>query len=281
MSFSVSGKTAIVTGAAAGIGLAIARHLVDKGANVMFADIDEDRLEAEVGEEARSEGPIRMFAGDLTEKLTIANLLSATVDAFDRVDILVNANRRMAPSQALHPDEDAVEELWRHNVLTALRMSQMTAKRMIQYGQRAELEPGTMLGSIVNISSITAQVTRPELLGYSMAAASMDQMTRSLALALAPKGIRVNAVAFGSVMSASRHSIEPDRLGGRDCRGSAVPGLGRGAVHYRAGSGGRWRAQPDGCGGRPRALGPFAVIRGIRPCTERSAGRLPWQARSA
>jgi 7-alpha-hydroxysteroid dehydrogenase len=203
MSFSVSGKTAIVTGAAAGIGLAIARHLVDKGANVMFADIDEERLEAEVGEEARSEGPIRMFAGDVTEKLTIANLLSATVDAFDRVDILVNACRKMVPSQALHPDEDAVEELWRQNVLTALRMSQMTAKRMIQFGQRAELEPGTMLGAIVNLSSTTAQVTRPELLAYSMAAAAMDQMTRSLALALAPKGIRVNAVAFGSVMSAS------------------------------------------------------------------------------
>ena len=68
MSFSVSGKTAIVTGAATGIGLAIARHLLDKGANVMFADMDEDRLEDEVGEEARAEGPIRMFAGDLTRK---------------------------------------------------------------------------------------------------------------------------------------------------------------------------------------------------------------------
>lgn len=203
MSFSVSGKTAIVTGAAAGLGLAIARHLVDKGANVIFADINEERLEAEVGAEARSEGPIRMFAGDLTEKLTIANLLSATIDAFDRVDILVNANRRMATSKVLHPDEDSVEELLRQNVLTALRVSQMTAKRMIQHGERAELEAGTMLGSIVNISAISSQVTRPELLAYSMAAAATDQMTRSLALALAPKGIRVNAVAVGSVMSAS------------------------------------------------------------------------------
>lgn len=216
MSFSVSGKTAIVTGASAGIGLAIARHLVDKGANVMFADSDEERLEDEIGEEARSEGPIRMFAGDLTEKLTIANLLSATIDAFDRVDILVNANRRMIPSKVLHPDEDAVEELWRQNVLTALRMSQMTAKRMIQHAQRAELEPGTMLGSIVNISSIASRVTRPELLAYAMASAAMDQMTRSLALALAPKGIRVNAVAFGSVMSASLQSALKEQSEYRD-----------------------------------------------------------------
>jgi 7-alpha-hydroxysteroid dehydrogenase len=160
MSFSVSGKTAIVTGSASGIGLAIARHLADKGANVMFADVDEARLEAEVGEEARAEGPIRMFAGDLTEKLTIANLLSATIDAFDRVDILVNASRRVLISEILNPEADGVEELWRTNVLASLRMSQMTAKRMIQLAQRAEVEDGTMLGSIINLSSIAAQATR-------------------------------------------------------------------------------------------------------------------------
>jgi 7-alpha-hydroxysteroid dehydrogenase len=226
MSFSVSGKTAIVTGAATGIGHAIARHLVDKGANVMFADMDEVRLEAEVGEEARAEGPVRMFAGDLTEKLTITNLLSATVDAFDRVDILVNANRRMLVSETLNPEADGVEELWRHNVLSALRISQMTAKRMIQHGQRAEVEPGTMLGSIVNLSSIAAQSTRPELLAYSMAAAAMDQMTRSLAVALASKGIRVNAVAFGSVMSASLQAALKDNPDYRDEIAAATP-LGR------------------------------------------------------
>ena len=226
MSFSVSGKTAIVTGSASGIGLAIARHLVDKGANVMFADVDEDRLEAEVGEEARAEGPIRMFSGDLTEKLTIANLLSATVDAFERVDILVNANRRTAVSEILNPEADGVEELWRHNVLSALRISQMSAKRMIQHAQRAEVEPGTMLGSIINLSSIASQATRPELLAYSMASAAMDQMTRSLAVALAPKGIRVNAVAFGSVMSASLQAALKENPDFRDEITEATP-LGR------------------------------------------------------
>jgi len=216
MPFSVTGKTAIVTGAAAGIGLAIARHLVDKGANVMFADIDEDRLEDEIGEEARAERSVRMFAGDLTEKLTIANLLSATIDAFDRVDILVNASRRMMVSDFLSPEADGVEDLWRQNLLTALRMSQITAKRMIQHAARSEAEPGRMVGTIVNLSSITAQATRPELLAYSMASAAIDQMTRSMAVALAPRGIRVNAVAFGSVMSASLQSALKDNPGYRD-----------------------------------------------------------------
>ena len=111
MSPSISGKTAIVTGSANGIGLAIARHFLAMGANVMFADMDEDRLEAEVGQDARSEGTVRMFAGDLRQKLTINNLLSATVDAFDRIDILVNASRQMALSDPLDPDADAVEAL--------------------------------------------------------------------------------------------------------------------------------------------------------------------------
>ncbi|MFD1913345.1 SDR family NAD(P)-dependent oxidoreductase [Halodurantibacterium flavum] len=201
MSFSISGKSAIVTGAANGIGLAIARHLVDAGANVMFADIDEERLADEVGEEARQEGAVRYFAGDLRQKLTVANLVSATIDAFDRVDILVNASRQMLHSDPFSVDDDGVETLLQQNLLTGLRLSQAVAKRMIAQGKGADEE--TSLGSIINLSSIAANRTRPELLAYSVSAAALDQMTRSMAVALAPHRIRVNAVAFGSVMSAS------------------------------------------------------------------------------
>ena len=87
MSFSIAGKTAIVTGAANGVGLAIARHFLEQNANVVFADMDEARLVKEIGEEAaKDDSKARYFAGDLREKLTVANLLSATMDAFDRVD---------------------------------------------------------------------------------------------------------------------------------------------------------------------------------------------------
>lgn len=201
MSLSISGKTAIVTGAANGIGLAIARHFVEKGANVMFADIDEDRLDAEIGAEARLEGKLRMFAGDLRKKLTINNLLSATVDAFERIDIVVNASRQMALSEPLDPEEDAVEALLEQNLLTSLRLSQMAARRMIKHAEKSGAEG--MIGAIVNLSSIAAGRAQPQLMGYSISCAAVEAMTRSMAVALAPKGIRVNAVAFGSVMSAS------------------------------------------------------------------------------
>jgi 7-alpha-hydroxysteroid dehydrogenase len=201
MSSSIEGKTAIVTGAANGIGLAVARHFLAQGANVMFADMDEERLEAEIGPEARFERKARMFAGDLRQKLTINNLLSATIDAFDRVDILVNASRQMAISDPLDPDADEVEALLEQNLLTGLRLSQMAARRMMQRAQK--LESKEMIGAIVNLSSVAAQRVQAELMGYSISCAAVDQMTRSMAVALAPKGIRVNAVAIGSVMSAS------------------------------------------------------------------------------
>jgi 7-alpha-hydroxysteroid dehydrogenase len=222
MSLSIAGKTAIVTGSANGIGLAIARHFLSQGANVVFADMDEDRLEAEVGKEARGDGPVRMFAGDLRHKLTIANLLSATMDAFERVDILVNASRQIALSDPLSIEKDGVEPLLQQNLMTSLRMTQMTAKRMIQQAQKAGTAP-TNIGSIVNLSSIAATRTQGDLLGYSISCAALDQMTRSMAVALAPKGIRVNAVAFGSVMSASLQASLHDHPEYRDAISDGTP----------------------------------------------------------
>ncbi|MGI3210178.1 SDR family NAD(P)-dependent oxidoreductase [Roseovarius tibetensis] len=199
MSFTIAGKTAIVTGGANGIGLAIGRHFADKGANVMFADKDEAQLKAELGKAAEADN-VRYFAGDLRERLAQANLLSATLDAFDQIDILVNACRQVVPSDPLNPDDDAVEMLLQQNLMTSLRMSQMVARRMIK---QSDGDTDTVAGTIVNLSSIAARRTHPDLMAYSISSAALDQMTRSLAVALAPHRIRVNAVAFGSVMSAS------------------------------------------------------------------------------
>jgi len=202
MTLSVAGKTAIVTGAAKGIGLAIARHLVARGARVMFADADEERLIAEIGEEAESEGAIRYYVGDFSQKLAVTNLLSATVDAFDRIDVVVNSGRQILTSDPLNADDESLEAMLRHNLLTPLRLSQMAAKRMIAQADRDGQAEGPV-GTIINISTIAACRAQCDLLAYSVAGAAIDQATRSLAVALAPHRVRVNAVAFGSVMSAS------------------------------------------------------------------------------
>lgn len=201
MSFSIEGKTAIVTGAANGVGLAIGKHFVNMGAKVVFADMDEDKLKDEISDFEGDDSPARHFAGDLRKKLTIANLLSATIDAFERVDILVNASRQVMTTDPLSSKDTSVSELLDQNLMTALRLTQAVGRRMIAQAEDADDE--AYAGSIVNLSSIAARRTHPDLLAYSVSSAALDQMTRSMAVALAPQRIRVNAVAFGSVMSAS------------------------------------------------------------------------------
>lgn len=202
MSFSLSGKTAIVTGSAHGVGLAIARHFADQGANVMLADLDEIRLKREAAHFPGTGANVRMFAGDLRERLTVANLMSATIDAFDRIDILVNALRQCACADPLDPQDDAVETMLEQNLIASLRVTQAAARRMIAQAE-AEHNTAGSVGAIVNLTSIAARRSQPQLMAYSIASAALDQMTRSMAVALAPRRIRVNAVAIGSVMSAN------------------------------------------------------------------------------
>ena len=114
----------------------------------------------------------------------------------------MNASRQLLPSDPLDPADTTVHALLDQNMFAALRLSQAVAKRMIQQAEEDDRDEGPV-GSIINISSIAAQRTHPDLLAYSVSSAALEQATRSLAVALAPKRIRVNAVAFGSLLSAS------------------------------------------------------------------------------
>lgn len=207
MTISIRGKTAIVTGAAHGIGLAIARHFLEAGANVMFADVDEEALVRELGSDAEGDGSAaRFFAGDIRERLTMANLLSATLDAFERVDILVNASRL---ARDVDPDETpdaAVEEMLAVNTLAPMRLSELVARRMIRQAEDEGSEAET-IGTIINVTAAADTRLRRGQLAFSVSCAANRQMTRALALAMAPKRIRVNGIAFASVMSSRLHTL--------------------------------------------------------------------------
>lgn len=198
-----SGRSVIVTGAARGVGLAIARRFVRAGAAVIMADVDEVRLAREVDTLAAEspDGRCQAFVGDLRQKLAMTNLVAATLDAYDGVDVLVNASRVLLASDPLAPDADGLEETLAQNVLATLRLSQIVARRMIELG---ESDPaGPLDRAIVNLSSVQALRTSPVLLAYSVGCAAVEQLTRTLALALAPHRIRVNALAVGGVPGGS------------------------------------------------------------------------------
>jgi 7-alpha-hydroxysteroid dehydrogenase len=196
MGYRMDGKSVIVTGAANGIGLAIARRFVRAGASVVMADRDEEKLKREVKaiEGEGHDGRPIPFYGDVSEKLAMTNLMAGAIDANERIDILVNAARILVAADPLEAEDDRFEEVLAQNVTTTFRLSRLAARRMI-----SEAETGRVDGAIVNIGSVYARRAPPALLAYSVACAAIEQLTRGLAVTVAPHGIRVNAVAIGSM----------------------------------------------------------------------------------
>lgn len=198
---SVSSKSCIVTGAANGVGLAIARRFAEEGARVVLADIDEENLLKQVDALRADDLDVQPFVGDLGQRLNVANLLSATIDAYDRIDILANASRKVALSDPLDLSEDMLSDLFDRNVGANLRLTRAVVNKMIKQSEdHDKKEPA---GTIVNLTSIAACRTLPGMTGFSVASAALEQLTRSLAVAFAPHRIRVNAIAIGSVKSAT------------------------------------------------------------------------------
>ena len=194
----LEGRSAIVTGAGGGVGLAIARRFAEEGATLLLTDRDEDALDAEADALLESGAKVHRWCCNLREKLGIANLIASATDRLERIDILVNANLTPVRGDAMAVDVETFDSAWAANVRSVFLLSQAAARRMIEARAGAADAPGA---AIVNISSIAAQRTTPQLFPYSVACAALEQLTRSMAVSLAPSGVRVNAVALGAVMT--------------------------------------------------------------------------------
>ena len=198
---NLQNKTAIITGASNGIGMEIGKKFLQAGANVVFSDSAKFDLETLISGVSSDIGNAHSFYGNMHDKLAVNNLIATTLNKFERVDILVNANRTIIPSNPLDGKEGALEKSLSQNIIATLNVSQLFAKSVIK--QTRNRKNGEIVGSIINLTSIAANQTIPEMMPYSVSCAALNQMTRSLAVSLAKDGIRVNAISLGSIMSSS------------------------------------------------------------------------------
>jgi NAD(P)-dependent dehydrogenase (short-subunit alcohol dehydrogenase family) len=180
-SFTLNGKTALVTGGGRGIGLAAAAALAQAGASVVLAARSADELERAAAQIVAEGGACRHIVLDVTD----AHAVSAAIEALGPVDILVNcagANRPKPLVEVTDDDLDAVLDL---NVKAVFHVTREVAKGMLRAGAG---------GSIINVSSQMGHVGSPRRTVYCASKHAIEGMTKALAWELGPHGIRVNTV---------------------------------------------------------------------------------------
>jgi len=197
-------KVAIVTGAARGIGLACAKRFIAEGANVVLADVDE---RAGTAETERLGDAARFVHCDVSDAKEVAHLVAETGTAFGGdIDILVNNAGIIHTADFLELKESDFDKVLRVNLRGAFLMAQAVARRMVE-----QIKAGKNPGAIVNMASINSTVAIPNQVPYSVSKGGLLQLTRTMALALAPYGIRVNAIGPGSIRTEILSAVTADR----------------------------------------------------------------------
>jgi len=187
--FDFTGKVAVVTGAANGIGAACARLFAASGAAVALWDIDAAAAQSLAAELATAGARAQGFACNVARSGEVATALAATVAAFGRIDVLVNNAGIFRAAEFLdiaEADWDAVIDV---NLKGAFLVGQAVAREMVKTGG----------GAIVNMSSVNGVTAIASIASYNASKGGIDQLTRVMALSLADRGIRVNAVAPGTI----------------------------------------------------------------------------------
>jgi len=183
-------RVAIVTGAAQGIGYAIASRLVDEGARVVVCDLDPTRLRDAAHRLDASGKRVIGRVGDVSEKTTAVALVDTAVESFGAVDILVNNAGVTHAAEFLDLDEADFDRVLAINLKSMFLCGQAVARRMVAQGKG---------GAIVNLSSVNAVLAIPNQVPYCVSKGGIAQLTKVMALSLAPHGIRVNAIGPGTI----------------------------------------------------------------------------------
>ena len=184
------GKAVIVTGGAQGIGLACATRFADEGATV--AIVDRNRT---VGEPAARLIGATFLEADVSIGHEVAAVVAAFVDTVECIDVLVNNAGITHASSFLELREEDFDRVLAINLKSFFLMGQAVARHMVATPAAAGVERG----SIINMSSVNAVLAIPDQVPYVVSKGGVAQLTKVMALSLAPHGIRVNAIGPGTI----------------------------------------------------------------------------------
>jgi len=180
-------KIALVTGAAQGIGHACAKAFADEGARVMVSDVNEER-----GRAAAAELKAGYVRCDVSRKAEVTAAVAAAVEKFGRLDILVANAGIVHAADFLDLEEADFDRVLSVNLKGIFLAGQAAARQMVKQGSG---------GAIVNMSSVNAVMAIPNQVPYVVSKGGINQLTKVMALSLAPHGIRVNGIGPGTILT--------------------------------------------------------------------------------
>ena len=203
ISFGHQGKVVLITGASQGIGAACARRFAREGAHLVLCDVADL-----AGQTLAQELGALYVHADVGDSREVNALVQAALQAHGHIDILVNNAGIFKAAPFLDVTEEDFDAVIRVNLKGAFLVAQAVARAMVQTGsERSENHASrgdgsqnhASRGAIVNMSSVNAVMAIPSIASYNMSKGGVNQLTRVMALALADHGIRVNAVAPGTI----------------------------------------------------------------------------------
>jgi 2-deoxy-D-gluconate 3-dehydrogenase len=197
--FRLEGSSALVTGAATGIGAAIAMALAEAGADV--ACHGNTRPAGGTAEAIRGLGGRAVaIQGDLSKRETPAQLLDATLEAFGRIDLLVNNAGMIRRAPAIEFSDEDWQTVLDVNLTSVFRLCQLAGRQMLAKGR----------GKIVNIASLLSFQGGITVPAYAASKGAVAQLTKALANEWASKGVNVNAIAPGYIRTENTAALQAD-----------------------------------------------------------------------
>jgi gluconate 5-dehydrogenase len=185
--FDLTGRLALITGSAQGLGFAVARGLARAGASVVLNDVDPARLDGAVTllRNAGHDAHGRVF--DVTDEAGVESAVAGIEDALGPIEVLVNnaGIQRRAPLETFAKDD--WDRLFAVNVTGAFLVARAVASRMIARGH----------GKIINVSSVNGELARPSIAPYAATKGALNNLTKGMAADWARHGIQVNAIGPG------------------------------------------------------------------------------------
>jgi glucose 1-dehydrogenase len=186
----LTNKTALVTGAASGIGRACATRFVREGASVALVDTDAERGE-QVAAELSAIGEVAFFSCDVGFKDQVDGTVSAAIERFGQIDILLSNAGIMRRFEFLDLSETDFDDVIRTNLKSVFLFGQAVGRHMAS----------RQGGVIINMSSTSVVMTMPTLAAYAASKGGISSLTRAMAIGLAKYGIRVNAIGPGTILT--------------------------------------------------------------------------------